>query len=694
MAATYQLHIKDIFDGLNPREQLYAHHLARAAWQGTRIVLRQTSPESEDIFDFILGLHVACRGEWSSLVNEDGVSRADVDAFLDYAGQFLTHLGNYYGDGDRKVVPQVSADALRKMASISPATTAQLEKIIEPLIDESPFSLGFPGPGTQSAYYPGPETITKEEITAVAEIMERHSIAPENTRLRKTVEGAHVAVFNILQASAQRSSVITELPSHDHPLTVRISTGDHAAELSKVCAALQDAANYAPNETQSMVLHGYVDSFRTGSTEAYRRAQKTWVSDLSPRVETIFGFVEPYRDPYGVRAEWESIVCISDPDETQKLARLVGASTNVIGLLPWAVPGENNGKGPFEASLFQAPGLDIVHALACCGSVVWDGINLPNYSDIRETCGLKNILLWNRMAIRAESDPPSRHVHPSEAEPLKAHGGLINCITTALHELIGHGSGKLLTETASNIYNFDRDHLPTNPLTGNPVQSWYKLGQTWTSVFGKLATTVEECRATLISYYLADEKEVLHLFGLEDEEEIAEFIYYVYLTIAVKGIDALTNFNPEDQSWGDQHARGSFAILRHLLQDGNDVITVNHSPSTGTLQIHVDRSKILSHGKPSLGRLLLRLHVWRCTADINSCTEFYNPLTAVDGRFEAWREAAMAAWSSKGSSLVQSEPGGKIIQLNTFVTDYGRVELKVYDTTNEGIIESFLDRGI
>lgn len=94
---------------------------------------------------------------------------------------------------------------------------------------------------------------------------------------------------------------------------------------------------------------------------AYRMSQKTWVTDISPRVENILGFVEPYRDPYGVRAEWEGVICISDPDETSRLKELVDNSTRFIRMLPWAVPGENDGKGPFEANCFQAPNFTIVH---------------------------------------------------------------------------------------------------------------------------------------------------------------------------------------------------------------------------------------------------------------------------------------------------------------------------------------------
>lgn len=93
---TYQLVIKDLFDRLKPDEKLYAHHLARAAWNGSRIILRQTSAEGTGIFDFILELHRACAGQWNKLVDQCGVTRAEVDNLLEFAGMFLSSLGNYF----------------------------------------------------------------------------------------------------------------------------------------------------------------------------------------------------------------------------------------------------------------------------------------------------------------------------------------------------------------------------------------------------------------------------------------------------------------------------------------------------------------------------------------------------------------------------------------------------------------------
>jgi dipeptidyl-peptidase III len=63
------------------------------AWH--RIVLRQTSPEAEVIFDFILELHRACHGQWSNFRGCD-IEQEELEAWLDFAGMFLSSLGNYF----------------------------------------------------------------------------------------------------------------------------------------------------------------------------------------------------------------------------------------------------------------------------------------------------------------------------------------------------------------------------------------------------------------------------------------------------------------------------------------------------------------------------------------------------------------------------------------------------------------------
>ncbi|RLL98895.1 hypothetical protein CFD26_101402 [Aspergillus turcosus] len=630
-ATINQLVIKPIFDALEPREKFYAHYLARAAWHGSRVIMRQVSPESPDIFDFIMDLYHACGGKWDTLVAQCNITSEELASFLEYAATFLCNLGNFYGEGDQKFVTDLSADALEKIANLSPKTKAGLENIIGPLLAVPPFNLGYPSEKAQSGYYPGTELISQEEIDKVSEVMSKYSIGPENTRIRKLVEDGK-PVYQLLQASA-------ETGLHELADGIFLVRGDHFEELSKVCTALTKAKEYAGNSKQIQFLEHYIECFRTGSLEDFQESQKVWVTDVSARVENLIGFIEAYRDPAGIRSEWEAMVGIAHPDET-RLKLFVESSTAFIRRLPWAVEGVNNGKGPFEKSLFEASDFTSVHALAVCGSTV-----------------------------ASSSKPPISLIF----------------LTTAIHELIGHGTGKLLSETTPGIYNFDKQNPPISPLTGTAVTSHYLPGQTWTSVFGRLARTVEECRAILVSEYLMDDKELLGIFGYTDTSDITaeDLLYTTYLNIGVDGLQALEHYNFQSKTWGQVHHQAHYSILKHLLQDGGGVIHISHDPTGPNLTVQVDRTKILSHGKPALGRYLCRLHIWRCTADLSSCEQFYEPLCAVEGVYEQWRQIVCS----------RPKPRWKFVQPNTFVKGEV-VEMKVYEESNEGIIQSWAEREV
>lgn len=57
--------------------------------------MRQVSPESIPIFDFILELHAHCTGNWDTFIGDD-VSEESLRKFLAYAATFLSNVGNYY----------------------------------------------------------------------------------------------------------------------------------------------------------------------------------------------------------------------------------------------------------------------------------------------------------------------------------------------------------------------------------------------------------------------------------------------------------------------------------------------------------------------------------------------------------------------------------------------------------------------
>ena len=191
----------------------------------------------------------------------------------------------------------------------------------------------------------------------MSKILEQNSIFPENTRLRKADDGSG---FEVLLASVGGGDV-AQFPLPNGKGSVRLVGGDHSDDLQRVCTELMEASKYAANDSQRQFLDAYIESFQSGSLDAYRNSQRIWVKDKAPRVENIFGFVEPYRDPHGIRAEFEALVAIADDEETKLLAKLVENSAIFIRRLPWATS-ENDGKGPFEKSLFEPPDFSSIHS--------------------------------------------------------------------------------------------------------------------------------------------------------------------------------------------------------------------------------------------------------------------------------------------------------------------------------------------
>lgn len=111
-------------------------------------------------------------------------------------------------------------------------------------------------------------------------------------------------------------------------------------------------------------------------------------------------------------------------------------------------------------------------------------------------------------------------VNPNEVDIFHKHKYPAYYWWVVLHELLGHGTGKMMLEEEEGKFNFDIVSPPINPLTGSPINSWYRPGQTWTGQFGDLATTVDECRAELVGAYLMDDVELLALLGFNEASKI------------------------------------------------------------------------------------------------------------------------------------------------------------------------------
>ena len=192
-------------------------------------------------------------------------------------------------------------------------------------------------------------------MAEIAEIAAQSGINPENTRLVKDVVGEK-SRFNIVQASVEKYAA-AKLISHTHDRQVCLVRADPSSELQRICECLQKASRSTEHAAKKSYIAKLCRAFQTGDMEEYKDSQRTWVHDHPTTVETIFGFVEPYRDPCGTKAEYEGIVGIKNPEETAILHRLCESADLFVKRLPWVESHRGDRSlGDFEESTVQRPG--------------------------------------------------------------------------------------------------------------------------------------------------------------------------------------------------------------------------------------------------------------------------------------------------------------------------------------------------
>ena len=234
-------------------------------------------------------------------------------------------------------------------------------------------------------------------------------------------------------------------------------------------------------------LRALITFYQTGETADREAYDIAWVQDKASPVDTINGFIEVYLDARGIKGAWEGARLLRQPgedirDPEARRRTRSGSRTACRGTRSTAKQGVQG---------ITANAIDVVIETGDSGPITPVGINLPNDQAIREQYGSKSVSLSNVNEAYDKSTLPAFRSEfswtPEEAARAAKWSALAGELTTNMHEVIGHASGKV-----------------EERLNGNPQ-----------AVLKEQFSALEEARADLVAlYFLPDPKLVeLGLLG-------------------------------------------------------------------------------------------------------------------------------------------------------------------------------------
>ena len=317
------------------------------------------------------------------LEKDKSLKENDYIGFIIYATKIYTNSSNYLSFGHKKFFQPLPKENFEKILKISDKFETRIKKywieISEIIYDKEPPIIGLEEKGGKTGYYLN--HVKEAEIQRIDKILLENKIEPLNTRILKLKNGKFVVLIGSIEKK------IVKLNDE-----ITLYYGDFSNLLSKINENLKEALKYAGNDAEKKILELYIDFFKTGIVETHKESQRLWVKDKLPRVEFNIGWVETYIDPLEVRGFYEGWLGLFDKKESQKFIDLLDSAEELLKTTPWNLVAKNN---DFEREVFIKPDFISTELVIYASEGSYEALNLPNYLDIQETHGFKNVSMQN-----------------------------------------------------------------------------------------------------------------------------------------------------------------------------------------------------------------------------------------------------------------------------------------------------------
>src|SRR5208283_573484 len=310
----------------------------------------------------------------------------------------------------------------------------------------------------------------------------------------------------------------------------KIPPGLYATFLKRANECFQKARGYAEHGQAEAIDH-LIRFYQTGDYADWVAFGTAWVQN-DATVDFDNGFIEVYRDARGAKGSSQSFVTITDKPVTTAMKKLGANAAYFEQKAPW--------EDKYKLTSFKLPVVKAVETLIETGdfSVTTIGDNLPNENEIHEKYGAKNFLFTGSDRALDEATGKTAIAEfaagPAEVERNAKYGTEANNLMTALHEVIGHGSGKLSERVRGGAQPFLKEYF----------------------------STLEEARADLMALWNVWDPKLKELGLISNQEEVARAMYDDAALVALTQLRRM----PKGDTIEEDHQRDR-QLIAHYIAD-------------------------------------------------------------------------------------------------------------------------------